>query len=147
MKKTWKNFHLFLLVFGSYTKNFMSVRWFGAEKWFFKLEQVLGGVPPECNCAMVQNSVYQGAKQFSDFFVIPGGYFLQLQTKFSENLNTQNYKIYNLYFFAILSKRGFSHAWNLKKNIKQIVFLSAWISEIFAQKYKKSSNFDFKMHQ
>ena len=52
MKKTWNNFYLFLLVFESYTLNFMSVRWFVVEKWFFKLEQVLGGVHPECNCAV-----------------------------------------------------------------------------------------------
>ena len=30
----------------------MSVRWFGAEKWFFKLEQVPGGVHPEYNSAL-----------------------------------------------------------------------------------------------
>ena len=45
-------FHSFLLLLGSYTKSFMSVRWFGAEKWFVKLEQVLEGVHPKCLSAL-----------------------------------------------------------------------------------------------
>ena len=53
MKNLKKKFNLFLLVFGSYTKKIMSLRWFGAEKRFFKLEQVLGRVQPKCLGALM----------------------------------------------------------------------------------------------
>ena len=49
-KKNWKTCHSFLLVFRWYTKSFLSVRWFGAEKLFFKLEQVLTVLHVFSNC-------------------------------------------------------------------------------------------------
>ena len=45
-------FYTFLLVFGTYTKSFMSLRSFGAEKSLVKVDHVLGGVHPNRNSAV-----------------------------------------------------------------------------------------------
>ena len=64
----------------------MSVRWFGAEKWFFKLEQVRGGVHPECNCTM-QLYFYSSFPCFHPFWYIPQDRIFLLLSLFSVSLS------------------------------------------------------------
>ena len=119
MKKLSKNSQLFLLVFRSYTKNFMSVQWFGAEKLFFELEQVLGGVHPECNCECYISQFTNHDIFNTSHNLLIKIYFLYLTTCWSE---------YILYISQHTDQDIFNISHNLLIGI-YFIYLTIYLSE------------------